>query len=278
MKKRLSDLIDKISDDDILSMSASLAYYTAMSLAPLLILLVSLLSILKIKMDFELVAQIHQLFGGEAAKQLETMLEKIEPKTNILSLADLGGILTLGISASVVFAQLQSSLNKIFNCELKNQVSPPWHHNVRDFMLRRLFCFGMVFTFIFISIVSLIVSTVLAMVVNKTIGAAGEILHGAMTMVIYSLLFSAMFKWIPDCEVKWKSVWKSGLITAIMFMIGKSLIGSYLGQTAVASAYGAAGSLVILLIWVYYSTLIFFIGAEVSSNIHADDETKKSMA
>ena len=170
----------------------------------------------------------------------------------------------MGISASAIFAQLQSSLNIIFESEhftkqisLKNYLS--------QFVTRRIICFGMVLTFIFISIVSLLVSGLLSLLASSELEFWMRILQIFGNLIAYSLLFSIILHWMPDTKVSWPASLQGGSLTAFLFMIGKVLIGIYLGHETIGSAYGATGSLMIMLIWVYYSSVIFLFGAEISS-------------
>lgn len=277
MSKWLENLIQKMGQDEILDLSAALAYYTVLSLAPLLILLVSLLSFLKINMNVEILFQVRNLFGDQVVQVLETMIDKVKPRSDLFSLSEGGGLLTVAISASVVFAQLQASLNKIFGCQASLFKGKTWISKARNFFLKRAFCFGIVVVFIVTSVISLLASTILSMLVDANLEKVASLIYSLLGFFIYSILFSAIFKWVPDCKVKWRSVWKSGVITALLFIVGKSLIGSYLGQTAMASAYGAAGSLLLLLVWVYYSSLIFFIGAEVTAAINIERRENEKM-
>ena len=180
------------------------------------------------------------------------------------SSANIWGILVLGVSASVIFAQLQSSLNLIFQSgnEAK-EVSMKEY--LQQFISRRLVCFGMVLTFIFVSIVSLVISSVLALVFNGQPAFWMQAVQQGGSLLVYSLLFAIILRWMPDRKVPWKAAVRGGLITAFMFMAGKILIGMYLGSAALGSPYGAAGSVIVLLVWVYYSSLIVLLGAEISA-------------
>lgn len=265
MVKFLGQLHEKFEKDDIFTLSAALALYTAFSLAPLVILLISFLSSLNLDLQVQLVKQVEDLIGKEAANVLSAIIEKASEREELHTLGGWIGSLTLFFSASVIFAHLQSSLNKIFESPVVSHKNQHWSAELRHFIAKRLMSFGIVLTFIFISIISLMLSSVLSLVIANEGGLLGEILYIVASFVLFSILFSAIFKWIPDRTIETRVALRAGLLTGILFMVGKTLIGLYLGRTAVGSAYGAAGSIIVLLFWVYYSSLIIFLGAEIAA-------------
>jgi len=256
-------LKEKLGHDDILTQSAALALYTAFALAPLVILLLTFLSSLGLSLQQQLTSQVRQLMGAEAASVLESIMRNSSEHS--ASAASLWGILVLAVSASVIFAQLQSSLNLIFESKIRLHVELTWKEYIRLYLTRRLVCFGMILTFIFISIVSLVISGVLSLFATGHLAFWAKSLQLVGSFLVYSILFAIILHWMPDRKVPWAAAFHGGLITAVLFMVGKVLISLYIGQTAVGSAYGAAGSLVVLLSWVYYSSLIVLLGAEISS-------------
>ncbi len=251
-------------DDDILTQAAALALYTAFSLAPLTILLITFLSSFGLELQNELLQQVDSIIGSEAVHVLETIIQSANANEGLRSLAGWGSALTLGVAASAIFAQLQSSLNHIFKSHSQTVLKSNWYSDVRSFLRRRLVSFGMVLTFIFISIVSLTVSSLMSLFVVK-IGWFGQILDVLGSFILFTGLFASIYKWMPDKKNKNYNLWLSASVTAALFVLGKALIGSYLGGASVGSAYGAAGSFIVLLVWIYYSSLIIFIGAEISS-------------
>ena len=174
------------------------------------------------------------------------------------------GIIVLAFSASVIFAQLQSSLNLIFRVP-KNQNGASAWHGVLGFVKRRLLSMGILLGFIFILVVSLLVSAAVSYLIAGYDFTEIRVLLFVANFLVFSFLFFLIYKFVPDRKVRISHSVLASIITALLFLCGKSLIGSYIGQTGMASAYGAAGSLVALLAWIYYSALIFFVGAEVSS-------------
>ncbi len=265
MVQFLGQLQKKFKKDDVFTLSAALALYTAFSLAPLVILLISFLSSLNLDLQVQLVKQVEELIGKEAANVLSAIIEKASAREELHTLSGWIGSLTLFFSASVIFAHLQSSLNKIFDSPVVSHKNQHWSAELRHFIAKRLMSFGIVLTFIFISIISLMLSSVLSLIIASEGGLFGEILYIAASFVLFSVLFSAIFKWIPDRTIETHMAMRAGLLTGLLFMFGKTLIGLYLGQTAVGSAYGAAGSIIVLLFWVYYSSLIIFLGAEIAA-------------
>lgn len=261
----LKKLSGKILKDEIFTLSAALALYTSFSLAPLVILLISFLSSLQLDLQLQLIAQVNNLMGPEAAKVLTAIIEKADARKDLSTVGGWIGSLTLIFSASVIFAHLQASLNKIFHTPVVHHIDRHWSAELRHFIMKRLVSFGIVLSFIFISIVSLMMSLLLSLFMGTREGLFGGLFDLGVSLLLFTALFSAIFKWMPDEAISGRAVVRAGFLTALLFMIGKTLIGLYLGQTAVGSAYGAAGSLIVLLLWVYYSSLIIFIGAEIAS-------------
>ncbi|MGE3973564.1 MAG: YihY/virulence factor BrkB family protein [Bdellovibrionales bacterium] len=275
--KTLRSILYKISQHDILTHSAALALYTAFSLAPLIILMLSILATLQLDLQIQLLANVQQLMGTEAASVLDTIIKKSEARADLSSLAGWVGVITLLFSASAIFAQLQNAMNVIFESTPDTPANIKWYHEVRHIVLKRIASFGMVLSFVFLSIVSLVISSALSFLFLNNIGRLGEIINFSLNLLVFTLLFGALFKWIPDKSIPTKSAFEGGLLTALLFVIGKGVIGLYLGQTAVGSAYGAAGSLIVLLVWVYYSSLIVFFGAEICAKRASSQKTKLNL-
>jgi membrane protein len=258
---------DKLSRDDILTQSAALALYTIFSLAPLVVLMVFLQSTLNLSLQKELLSQVQYLFGVDAAEVLGTIIDKSKERPDLTGTAGWLGLGALLLSSMAVFGQMQTSLNTIFKKHHRTTQDESWYSYIKNFLMRRLISFGMVLTFIFISIVSLVVSSLLSGFYSEETGQLALVLNLLLSFVVFSALFSAIFKWMPDRKIPFSTAVRGGVLTSILFVLGKYFIGLYIGQAAIGSAYGAAGSLVVLLVWVYYSSLIFFFGAEVASVI-----------
>ena len=246
-------------------LSAATAYYTILSLAPLLVISVSIAGMVFDKSAARegIVGQFENLVGKTGASAIEQMLEHAsEPSSGITAIVI--GVVTLLLGASGVFGELQDAFNTVWNAPPKKS-SGVWGM-IKD----RLFSFAMVLCVGFLLLVTLVLSTALTGTSNYLSQnvpgmplaiRAGELL---ISFAIITLLFALMFKYLPDIEVPWRDAWKGAAVTAVLFTIGKYLIGLYLGKAAVASPYGAAGSLVALVVWVYYSAMILFFGAELT--------------
>ncbi|MBS1971738.1 MAG: YihY/virulence factor BrkB family protein [Bdellovibrionales bacterium] len=269
----------KVGDDGIFQMAASLAYYTALSLSPLLILLITFLSSMGPSFKTELINEIHGLVGGQAAEALSIVIQNADKGERAKGVSSLFGFLTLLISAGGIFQELRTSLNKIF--ETKISEAPSKEQNVFwttsiEFLKQKIFNMGMVLTFVFILIISLVISSVISLWLTGTELIVGQIINFAFSTLIFTTLFGAIYYFLPQKKIRLRLAMTSGLITALLFSFGKTLIGLYLGESAVASAYGAAGSMVVLLMWVYYSSIIIFISAEVSHQIEVVQNNEKN--
>jgi membrane protein len=252
------------SDDYAPSMGAALSYYTLFSLAPLLIIVIAVAGMVfgQEAAQGEIVAQLRGIMGEEGAVAVEGMLKAArEPAKSVV--ATIVAVVILLLGATAIFGELQSALDRIWRVPAPKEESGIWH------LLRtRLLSFGLVLSLGFLLVVSLAVSAVLA-AFGKWWGGwfqgwdvLLEILNVAVSFGIFTLLFAMIYKIMPRAMIPWRDVWTGAGVTALLFTIGKMLIGLYLGKSSLASGFGAAGSLVMLLAWVYYSAQIFLLGAE----------------
>jgi len=212
----------------------------------------------------ELINQVSRLVGPETAGEVETILLQAA-FDNTSWWAKAIGIITLFVSATTVFVSLQSSLNKIWGIKPKPQRG--W----LKYIINRLLSLAMVISFGFVLLVSLLIDTLLVVfqgMLTRVMEGVTLYLVTALNLIIslgfITVIFGLLFKVLPDAKIKWRHVWVGSLITTLLFTLGKYLIGFYLGNSSFNSAYGAAGSLVIILLWVYYSTVIFLFGAELT--------------
>ena len=251
-------------DDYAPSMGAALSYYTLFSLAPLLIIVIAVAGMVfgQEAAQGEIVAQLRGIMGEEGAVAVEGMLKAArEPAKGVV--ATIVGITILLLGATAIFGELQSALDRIWRVPAPKEESGIWH------LLRtRLLSFGLVLGLGFLLTVSLVVSAALA-ALGKWWGGWFEgwdvfleILNFAVSFGIFTLLFAMIYKIMPRANISWRDVWTGAGVTALLFTIGKVLIGLYLGKSSLASGFGAAGSLVVLIAWVYYSAQIFLFGAE----------------
>lgn len=253
--------------DDSISYASSIAFYTIFSLPAILIISLSIGATVYERdvVQKELINQVGRLIGKESAAGIEQILINAALDSTG-TLAKIVGIATLIFSATTVFISLQTSLNKIWG------IKPKPERGFVKYIIDRLLSLAMVISVGFLLLVSLIVDTALV-VIQKGLAdvLAGWTLYVVTTvnilisLALITLIFALMFKVLPDAKIKWKDVWVGSVITTAFFTLGKYLIGFYLGNSSVNSAYGAAGSLVVILIWVYYSTVIFLFGAELTS-------------
>lgn len=263
----LKKTVNNFFEDDSMSYASSIAFYTIFSMPAILIIALSIGTAFYEKniVQDELINQVGRLIGTESAKEIESILANATVDATS-AFAKIIGIATLIFSATTVFISLQSSLNKIWG------IKPKPKRGLLKFILNRLISLAMVASIGFVLLVSLVVDTVL--VVFQ--GMLSRILEGITLYILnivnivislgfITVIFGLMFKVLPDAQIKWRDVWVGSLVTTALFTIGKYLIGFYLGNSSFNSAYGAAGSLVIILVWIYYSTVIFLFGAELTS-------------
>lgn len=254
-------VFEKLSQHRVGSMAAALAYYSALSLAPLLILLLAFISTFSMSFQNELIVYVQEFMGTQVARPLGMILRNISNHPDLKSLADFKSVAILIFSASAIFVQLQISLNVTFETEEDSTKSSKMQ-SVRRFLIKRLSSFAMVMAFILISLISMVASSIFAFMANWL----GEAAHLFGTLALFSLFFFAIFKWMPDCKVKSSSSVKGAVVAGFLFVLGKSAIGLYLGRLPNSTAYGAASSLLIILIWAYYCSLIILFGAEITAH------------
>ena len=267
MIKFVEKLISRFQKCNTLTWSSSLAYYTALSMAPLIILLLSVTAVLGNEFLVLFKSQVFSLFGEEAFKSVDFVIINAKLNADLASLSGVLGLFALLISASLVFGELKSALDVIFKVTpySKNQ---SFVKDVWDFIRLRLINMGIVFGFIFLMIVSLIISTALnaiqyLQVFYFSTFEWATVINLVVSVLIYFAIFVLLYRFVPSRRIGWKISAISAAVSSVFFVIGKEVISLYLGQTALGSAYGAAGSIVVMLAWVYYSSLIVFMGAHV---------------
>ena len=251
-------------EDNCLRLAASLAYYTALSLAPLILLIVGVLGVVldRQQVASQLESQLEGLMGPAGRELVTSILTTTSPEGG--AFATVVGLVTLFIGATAVFGELQTTMNLIW--EVRPAATEGVWAGIWAWLRERVFSLAIVFALAFLLLVSLVVSAALAGAAALLWGPEqtflSRLLELAVSLAVLTLGFALLFKYVPDAEVRWRDVWLGGFATAVLFTLGKTAIGYYLGQASVGSAYGAAGSMVVLLVWVYYSALIVFFGAE----------------
>lgn len=262
-RKLIIDTVTSWNDHDASTQSAALAFYTMFSLAPLLVVVIALFGLMfgAAAVRGEILTEFQDWMGKDAASLVQAILRTAaEPNTN--RLAGVLGILTLIFGASGVFVQLQQSLNRIWGVAAKPGAA------LTKLLRKRLLSFAVVLGIGFLLAVSLIMSTALTALgdyLERRYHLPVTLLHALnilASFLLVTLLFAFIYRLLPDVRLAWRDVFLGAVVTSVLFGVGKTLIGFYLGRTGAASAYGAAGSLVMLLSWVYYSALVFLLGAE----------------
>ena len=250
--------------DDIPKLSASLAYYTIFSIGPMLIVVLFIANIIwrKEALEGRLFGQIKHLVADEVAYQIQEIIKNAAVQGNNKMTA-LIGLVTLIIAATTVFSEIQDSINSIWKLKVKTNVG--WFKTIKT----RILSFSLVIGLGFLLLVSLIINGLVEGLMDRLKEIFPEmtiiilyIINLIITTSVTSALFAIIFKVLPDALIEWKDVWVGAVFTAILFMVGRMGIALYIGNSAIASAYGTAGSFVVLLLWIYFSSIILYFGAE----------------
>lgn len=260
----LKETVKEWQQDRVSLWAAALAYYTMFSLAPLLLIAITVAGSIfgEEAAQGELVAQIQGLIGQEGAEAIQSMIQNTQQSQSGGVIATLFGIVTLLFGATGVFGQLQEALNAIWEVKPKPELG--W----KSFVKTRFLSFAMVLVIGFLLLVSLVLSAVLSGISTFFSSRVpdfvifGQLLNFAISFGVITVLFASIYKFLPDVRLPWRYLWTGAGVTALLFTIGKYLIGLYLGSSGVTSTYGAAGSIIIILLWVFYSAQILLFGAE----------------
>ncbi|NLG96645.1 MAG: YihY/virulence factor BrkB family protein [Chloroflexi bacterium] len=260
----LKETFKEWNEDKAPRLAAALAYYTIFAIAPLLLIIISIAGFVignNATVQQQILQQVEATVGPQGAQAVQTIIENASrPGAGII--ATIIGVVTLLVGATGLFGQLQGSLNTIWD------VKPKEGRGITGMLKDRFLSFTMILGLCFLLLVSLVISTAISVLnsyFSDLLGGTGiiaQIVDLAISIGIITFIFAMIFKILPDVEIAWSDVWIGALITAVLFTIGKYLLSWYLSTSAPGSAYGAAGSLVILLLWVYYSAQILFFGAE----------------
>lgn len=261
----LKDVFDQWSRDRAMRMGAALSYYTIFSIPPLMIVAIALAGFFfgQEAAEGRIVKEIQGLIGKEGAEAIQGMIRSAKRQDASL-IATIIGLGTLLIGASGVFAQLQDSLNSVWGVEPKPDRS--WGDMIKE----RLGSFTMVFGIGFLLMVSLLIDTILTAFTDyfshlfdsNLIALLLRFTNYGVSFIIITALFGLMYKILPDVKIAWKDVGLGAVVTSLLFVLGKSVIGLYLGNANIGVAYGAAGSLIVIMVWIFYASLIFLFGAE----------------
>ncbi|ACU64040.1 YihY/virulence factor BrkB family protein [Chitinophaga pinensis] len=263
-------------DDMALKFSASLAYYTVFSLAPLLLLLISLAGVFLSRdvIQTKVFSEINGIVGNEAALQVQEMIRNLE-MTGKSTISVIIGVVTLIIGATTVFGEIQQSINIIW--QVKPKPKKGWLKIIKD----RLLSGSMIVTLGFLLLVSLVLNGALDAISDRLKHFLPDVTVTLFTIISYiisfmiiSILFGVIFKVLPDAKISWKDVRSGAFFTAVLFMIGRLVIGIYIEKSATSSTYGAAGSLIVIMLWIYYTAAILYFGAEFT-RAYADFNGKR---
>ncbi len=265
--KRLLSALETIKTHHPLQLSAAISYYTLLSLAPIVLVTVALTGLVfgREAVQGRIVEEIRGLVGESGAEVIQSVIQNAsQPASGWLSLGI--GLVTLLIGATTVFVQLQDALDQIWGVEAKPRRNVIW-----SFVKERLLSLAMVLGVGFLLLVSLVVNAGLS-AWSGWASSAGpddfpllmQLLNTVVSFAVITLLFAMIFKFLPDVRLAWRDVWFGAMVTSALFTGGKYVIGLYLGRASIGSAFGAAGSVVVLLVWIYYAALILLLGAEIT--------------
>lgn len=264
VKNLLAETLRQWLDDEVPRLAAALSFYTAISIAPLLILLVTLLGLTlgdEAARGF-LTDELVQVTDQQAAQFIQAVIANAD-RPEGRGLAGVFSLLVLVWGATNVFAQLKAAMNKIW------QTEPEQTAGILSFLRTRAFSFGMVMAVAFLLAVSMVISVAMSVITESARfdlpGWDGlwQLFSGGVSLAVITALFAAMFRWLPDTRVRWREVWLGAAVTAVLFTLGKTGLGYYLASRE--SAYGVASSLLAMLVWVYFSAQIVFFGAELTA-------------
>lgn len=254
----LKQTISEFSEDNVLRLSAALAYYSIFSIGPLLAIVVGLagLAFGSDSVRHQIEQQLQGILGEKSAKTVESMMSAQSHGTSLIT--TIVGVVALLFGAAGVFGQLQDSLNTIW--EVKTKPGAGFWNMLRN----RFLSFSMVLGVGFLLLISMALSTVLSALTSHFggVGWLAHVLDFAVSFAVVTVLFAMIFKYLPDVHVPWSKVWIGAIGTTILFTIGKILLGLYLGRQSTSSPFGAAGSVILVLMWIYYASVILFVGAE----------------
>ena len=260
----LKDAFEGFSDHKVTKLSGSLAYYTVFSMGPLMIVIIAICGFFlgREAIEGQIYQQLEGFLGSDTAIQLQDVIKKAAISDKGLVAIIIGGI-TLLVGATTVFAEIQDSINTIWG--LKPKPKKGWLKLIQN----RLLSFSVIISLGFLLLVSLGITAVIDGFSNKFAASFADVsvvlvyvVNQIITLLVISAIFGVIFKVLPDAEIKWRDVILGAMVTAVLFMIGKFGISFYISKSNVGSTYGAAGSLVILLLWTYYSSIILYFGAE----------------
>ena len=261
-KIRFLRLISEIDKHDVLILAASLAYSLALALAPFILIMMVVMGGLGNNFQSQIVSQATSLLGKEGGEIIQAIIENSEKESQFSGLSGVISFLVIVISASAIFSQLRTALDKIRETKI-----PEKKWTALGFLKEKFLLSSLVLGFIFLMIISLLLNISLATFFYGFEGVVWQSIGYIVSLIMFFILFTMMFRLVPTQKMSWRRSTVSGITAALFFTIGKFLIGLYIGNSAIGSAYGAAGSLIVLLVWLYYSALTFYISCEFTNNV-----------
>lgn len=263
--------VQRFVDYDILALAAALSFYTLLSLAPLVLMMLWLSTALYPSAQEEFFRQIGLLAGNEVENTARLIVANAQHRPGTGSMAALLGTLALLVGASAVFGQLQAALNRVFRSDAKRL------GGLAVWLRKRLLSFGMVISVGFLLVVSMAAQAALQLLIAYVPDLL-PVFAAASSFLLYAAVFAAMYRWLPDRPVTRRRALFGGALTAAMFMLGRSAIGLYLGQASLGTAYGPAGGLVVMLVWMYYCAVVFLIGALITAMLDEHARVRRRLA
>lgn len=259
MLKKFVNLIERMDRHEVFVTAPAIAYATALSLAPFVLILLSIFSFLGLDFHRRLSTLLTTSLGGEVGATVEAILDNAEQHPNISGLSGLIGLLVLFFSASIVISQLRVALDKINEYKTNGESL-----GFLSFIRSKFWAIGLILGFAFLSIVSLLMTATINLIYPDLRGVFWLFISYLINLGIFSILFSAIYRFVPTKKQSWKSCLYSGFISGFFFLAGKGLISLYLAKAGLGSPYGAAGSLIVFLAWVYFTALTLLTSYEIS--------------
>lgn len=263
----IQETIKEWTADDASRMAAALAYYTIFSLAPLLVVSISIASLIwpRSEIETQVYVQLQSVVGSDVATFVQSLVKNGGESQNKGFILNLVGIGALVFGSLGIFRALRTTMNRIWNIEIRKKKG--FFRSIQKTARNDLQAFVMVLALGLLLVASILINSALSVVSNYTAFLPFQkfwmgILNNGVTLAVITVIFAVIFKYLPETEIGWKDVFIGGFVTAVLFLIGKLIITLYLGSSSVVTTFGAAGSLVILMIWIYYSSQILFLGAE----------------
>lgn len=257
--EKLKELIIKIDRHEVFVMSAALAYTTSLALAPFVLIILSLLSLLNFDLQEKFLGQLGSALGPEVESAVNAVIQNVNGKSQISEMSGLIGFAVVLISASAIFSQLRIAIDKINEYKVPDNQS-----GFLSYLRNQFLSLGLVLGFAFLSIVSLMVTTFISMLYPSNEVLFWQTLSEIINFLLFALIFSAIYHFVPSDRLGWRQSCVSGIISTIFYLFGKSVISYYLSTAGIGSMYGAAGSLVVFLAWVYYTSFMILLSYEIS--------------